>query len=457
MSWFDIFRRRGAQRHDAQAHRADAIDPETGEILSADNAPTDATRSSGERPAPTAQRVRGERAIPSVNRERSLQSRVRNALAGTAVVAILVGGLVWYYAGQFARHADRQTQAEKAAKDRAAGDSQVPPLGPVDPPQVQQAGVAASQATATDRWLGPPPPVAKTPATQTSGTGQPTTKSPEQLDLERRLGQPVLLRGGHAATPGAATTSPAPVGAGMTAGIGALLSAGLGGARLDSAAPDIAGGAGGLATSLRATPTPAVAAQLLPTRRLLLPKGAFIDCTLETAIDSTLEGMVTCIGATDVYGADGKVVLLDRGTKYVGERRGEVRQGQARVFVLWTEARTPNGVVVNLASPGTDSLGRAGLEGAVDTHFWDRFGAAILVSVIDGALQAVASGGTTTGGTSVVLNAQGTRDVMTDVLKGTLGVPPTIVKNQGDRIQVLVARDVDFRPVYALRLDEPGS
>jgi type IV secretion system protein VirB10 len=207
------------------------------------------------------------------------------------------------------------------------------------------------------------------------------------------------------------------------------------------------------------TPTPAVAAQVLPTRRFLLPKGAFVDCTLETAIDSTFDGMVTCIGASDVYSADGKVVLLERGTKYVGEKRGELKQGQGRVFVLWNEARTPTGVVVNLASPGTDALGRAGLPGHVDTHFWDRFGAAILISVIDGALQAIAAdrGGGGGGGTAVVLNPQGSRDVLTEVLKSTIAIPPTVVKNQGDRIQVLVARDVDFRSVYALRTDSSGQ
>ena len=52
--------------------------------------------------------------------------------------------------------------------------------------------------------------------------------------------------------------------------------------------------------------------------------------------------MTTCITATDTFSADGSVVLLERGTKLVGETRGEVQQGSARVFVLWTEARTPD-------------------------------------------------------------------------------------------------------------------
>src|SRR5262249_26794920 len=145
----------------------------------------------------------------------------------------------------------------------------------------------------------------------------------------------------------------------------------------------------GLGALLRPTVTPAVDASVLPTRRFLLAKGAFIDCTLETAIDSTLPGMTTCITATDTYSADGTVVLLERGTKLVGETRGQVQQGMARVFVLWTEARTPTGVVVPLSSPGTDELGRSGLPGEVNTHFWQRFGAAILMTVINGAVQGI--------------------------------------------------------------------
>jgi type IV secretion system protein VirB10 len=205
-----------------------------------------------------------------------------------------------------------------------------------------------------------------------------------------------------------------------------------------------------LAALLRPTTSTAVRAQVLPAQRLLLPKGAFIDCTLETAIDSTLPGMTTCVMATDTFGVDGKVVLMERGTKLIGETRGQVQRGSARIFVLWTEARTPAGVVVPLDSPGADELGRSGLPGEVHTHFWERFGAAILVSVIDGAVQAAAQSSRGSGGT-VVLNPSASQDVLTEILKNTISIPPTVVKQNGDRIQVLVARDLDFRSVYELR------
>ena len=158
--------------------------------------------------------------------------------------------------------------------------------------------------------------------------------------------------------------------------------------------------------------------------------------------------MTTCITATDTFSVDGDVVLLERGSKLVGETQGDVRQGSARVFVLWTEARTPAGIVVPLASPGTDELGRSGLPGQVNNHFWNRFGAAILISIIDGVVE---SGVRNSGNGTVIVDPSASSGVMTEVLKSTVNIPPTVVKQNGDRIQVLVARDLDFRSVYELR------
>ena len=189
-------------------------------------------------------------------------------------------------------------------------------------------------------------------------------------------------------------------------------------------------------------------AHRLATLRWLVPKGTFLDCTLETAIDSTLPGFVTCVLAHDVYGADGRVVLLERGTKLVGETRSDVRPGQARVAVLWTEARTPTGVIANLSSPGTDELGRAGTPGAVDTHIGARFGAAMLISMVDAAVSAVSL--RQQGSGAVIYNTQGSRDVATEVLRNTVSIPPTVRVQPGTRVVVTVVRDIDFRGVYRL-------
>ena len=185
---------------------------------------------------------------------------------------------------------------------------------------------------------------------------------------------------------------------------------------------------------------PAHATRLPPSTRVLA-KGTAVGCTLETAIDSQLPGLVTCLIGIAVYGSDGQVQLLPRGTRLLGEARSEARTGQSRVYVLWVEARTPDGVLVPLASPGTDALGRAGVPGQVDTHFFDRFGAAMLISIMDAGTQLAA---TRAGNGGVIVAPQSSEAILTEVLRNTVAIPPTIRVQPGAQVSVLVARDVDF-------------
>ena len=367
--------------------------------------------------------VQGERGATEVSRSPSLQSRISSLLAVGLMSVLGVGLLTWYYANAMTRSTREKQSARSASVQRAQGDMPLPGLGRIDPPPRSiEPPPALLPTPLLEIPLAPSPPQATQSLTPTGAGVSPPPKSASQLLLDRQLSGAVFVPRAAAM---ASIDAPSPV---------------------NGTATD----AGELTALLRPSVTATVRAQVLPTQRLLLPKGAFIDCTLETAIDSTLPGMTTCVMATDTFGVDGKVVLLERGTKLVGETRGQVQQGSARVFVLWSEARTPTGVIVPLASPGTDELGRSGLPGAVDRHFWERFGAAMLVSVIDGAVQAAVQSTRGNGG-AVVVNPSSNQDVLTEVLKGTINIAPTVVKQQGDRIQVLVARDLDFRSVYELR------
>jgi type IV secretion system protein VirB10 len=387
----------------------------------------------------------GERGPSALHRARSLQSRASQVLALSLMGALAIGLLGWYYLHTFAARGSAHRTAQTASRNQAAGDAPLPSLGPITLPEVP-----------VEKILGPAPeesPISHEPsvalasvASPVVGAAQPTLKSPAEIALDRRLTGPAFSRRSDS---DALSTTP------TTASSSASLSStALGSAGANLSEREVAStGSSALQDLLKPSLTPAVRAQVLPTQRLLLPKGAFIDCTLETAIDSTLPGMTTCITATDTFSADGSTVLLERGTKLVGETRGGASRGAARVFVLWSEARTPTGVVIPLSSPGTDELGRSGLAGNVNRHFFQRFGAAILISLISGAVQgAVAS---QSSGSTVVYNPSGSQDVMSEVLKDTINIPPTITKNQGDRIQVLVARDLDFRSVYELKPRAP--
>lgn len=205
-------------------------------------------------------------------------------------------------------------------------------------------------------------------------------------------------------------------------------------------------------------------AGILPNRNFLIAKGTLLDCALETAIDSSLAGLVTCRLTRDVYSDNGRVIMLDRGSQLVGEYKSGIAEGMARIFVLWTRAKTPKGVVIDLNSPGTDALGRTGLEGFVDTHFFERFGAAIMMSLVQESFDyAKARAGqttsvSTTGATTTTTNPQNNSSILdrmaTEHMKKSMTIPPVLYINQGANVQVMVVRDLDFSTVYGVEEKE---
>ncbi len=198
---------------------------------------------------------------------------------------------------------------------------------------------------------------------------------------------------------------------------------------------------GGLLSSVSTPPTSAV---MMPDRNLLLPKGTFIDCVLETKLDTTVPGMTSCVIPRDVYSANGRVLLIERGSKAIGEYKGAVENGLNRIFVLWTQIQTPKGVRVNIDSPATDALGGSGMAGEIDFHWWARFGNALLFTLIqDGFDFAMTKQTENNGGVNYYQNSEdGMNQIIQEAMRQSGNIPPTLTKNQGERVGIFVARDV---------------
>lgn len=211
---------------------------------------------------------------------------------------------------------------------------------------------------------------------------------------------------------------------------------------------------GSLDGQLTPSKTPMVEATRLDNLDLVLPKGRTIGCGLSVRIVSNLAGQASCVVTSNVYSANGRVVLIERGSEAVGEYRAGVSFGQKRLFVLWDRVITPAGVVIELDSPGADPLGATGLAGRADSHWWTRVGSAFLLSSVEDAIAySVAREQAGSGGTTLVLSntAQTGDGTAQKVLDSTIDLPPTIYKDQGDRAVIYVARDLDFSHVYRLR------
>lgn len=228
-------------------------------------------------------------------------------------------------------------------------------------------------------------------------------------------------------------------------------------------------------------------AQASQNRRIdaLVPQGTMIRAVLENAVVSDLPGMVRAVTTEDVWSFDGRRILIPSGARLIGDYRSAIARGQTRVFIVWTRMLRADGVSVQLGSPGTDDLGRTGNTGYVDNKYVERFGAAIVLSVVGAASQFIAGLGvreTNTAGATVTVTdpvtgittttqpggssssglsqtdrarqiaAQTTSQTLTqlaqEALRDSINIPPTIYLDQGTRVIVFVRRDLDFSALY---------
>lgn len=194
----------------------------------------------------------------------------------------------------------------------------------------------------------------------------------------------------------------------------------------------------------------------LGNRDFIVAMGTSIPCVLETALSSDQPGFASCVINRDVLSDNGRVVLMEKGTQIVGEYRGGLRRGQSRLFVLWNRAKTPKGVIITLASPATDALGRAGMDGYVDTHWWERFGSALLLSIVGDATN-YAQSQFQQGQIQVQGTASAGQQAAAIAVEQSINILPTLEKHQGELVSIFVARDLDFSGVYDLRVTEPRN
>ena len=182
----------------------------------------------------------------------------------------------------------------------------------------------------------------------------------------------------------------------------------------------------------------------------LVPQGAVIPAVLETAINSDLPGFTRAVVSRDVMSFDGRNVLIPRGSRLIGQYKSGIALGASRVFVIWTRVIRPDGVSVQIGSPGTDPLGRGGMGGDVDRHFFQRFGGSILLSVMNVGLQALANAGRD-GDQIYIGSPTEASNVASQALQKDGGTPPTIKTPQGAPVRIFVARDLDFSGVAKLK------
>jgi type IV secretion system protein VirB10 len=144
---------------------------------------------------------------------------------------------------------------------------------------------------------------------------------------------------------------------------------------------------------------------------------------------------------------DGSRVLIPRGSRLYGEYNADVTGGQKRALINWQRLTRPDAVVINLDSPAADPLGRAGVEGKVNSHFFAR-SAARSCNRCSTSASGIATRSVIDDDDTVIVGLPGsTTQVTTPQIQQQTQVQPTLRVRQGTSVSVFVARDLDFSTV----------
>jgi len=146
---------------------------------------------------------------------------------------------------------------------------------------------------------------------------------------------------------------------------------------------------------------------------MTIAKGTMIPCGTSTELDTTVPGMVSCRVTRDVYSLDGLVKLIDKGAFVTGQMNGGLKNGQARVFVLWERVVNP-------------------------------------ISVLSDALQAGVAAAQNGNNIQFSNTQNNSQELASEALRATINIPPTLYDQQGDAISIYVVRDLDFSDIYSL-------
>jgi len=326
--------------------------------------------------------------------------------AGVGFVALLGAATLW---GLNASRMDESASGAATAAIPAVEPGYQPDFTP--PPPLDMPSANAVPGAYVDP--APSPVMARAPVAQPGPTTNP-------------YASPTLVYDG--ASVGAAT---APLAPGAEVGAAADAAAPGGGSAGDFAAR--IGGVGGGPATARVDIDP----------RTTVTQGTMIPAVLETAINTDVPGYVRAVVSQDVRSFDGARILVPRSSRLVGQYQSGLQAGQKRAYVIWTRLIRPDGVSVALASPATSFDGTAGLEGEVDSHFFQRFGSAMLLSVI-GGLTTVASGGA-----SIIMG--GGQNAATAAIQQDGQRSPTVRVRMGTPVRVYTARDLDFSKAPQVR------
>jgi type IV secretion system protein TrbI len=179
--------------------------------------------------------------------------------------------------------------------------------------------------------------------------------------------------------------------------------------------------------------------------------GAVIPAALLTVVDTAREGPVAAVVTENVFDTvSGRRLLIPQGARLLGRHEGESRHGDKRAFIAWERLILPNGKSLRLGrEPGVDAQGAIGVRGDVDRRLRSLLVATLFAGAVTTLGQAARDRDDGDGGwwadAGDAAAIEGAR-LGGKLIDRELEVRPVIRLRPGERVRVLITRDLILEP-----------
>ncbi|MEB2035320.1 TrbI/VirB10 family protein [Xanthomonas campestris pv. campestris] len=190
-----------------------------------------------------------------------------------------------------------------------------------------------------------------------------------------------------------------------------------------------------------------------PATPTVVSAGVLIPALFLTGINSDLPGLITAQVSQPVYDTPtGRYVIIPQGSVLIGAYDSRVTFGQNRVLLVWQRLRFPNGSSLDLEGmPGVDLSGYAGVSDKVNNH-WGKVLSSVLLSSTVAAAVATAEGDSFSsfqrdaGQAASQGAAQSINQAGAQLLQRSINIQPTLEIRPGQRVAVMVNKDLALPP-----------